>query len=161
MTTLASQATTVDIETITFYPGRSANSASWRSPLDFLTHLLFQPEDRDCIRNEASRISPYQSRCFFVLHALLGRRLVVTSFDTDRQFARTIQSLLMVIEEERGLCRISPPYIIWHTQYILIRDPLKLVNNPVGLARALHPSYDRPMEILVLEDGYRVTPLIL
>jgi hypothetical protein len=161
MTSLISQAISFDTGVITYYPGRGANSATWDSPLDVLTHLLLQPEDRDCLRNEASRISPYQDQTFFIVHPLLNRRLVVTSFDTDRQLARTIQTLHLVIAVECGQLHSTLPFVIWHTQHVLIRDPFKLVVDPGKFARTLRLNYKNPIEILVLKNGDRIRPLAL
>jgi hypothetical protein len=120
-----------------------------------------KPEDRDCLRNEASRISPHQDQTFFVIHPLLNQRLVLTSFDTNRQLARTIQTLHLVIAVECGRLHSTLPFVIWHTQHVLIRDPLNLVVDPAKFASTLHLEYKNPIEILVLKNGDRIRPLAL
>jgi hypothetical protein len=148
-----------NIETIPYHPTHGIEDLTWDSPLTVLTHLLLHPEERDKLRNQACRRSPNESQGYYVQHPQLGHRLIVTSNDTDRQFTQTIESLLIIMEMERGVPRISPPFIVWHTQYILIRDPFNLVADPTTLAFVLRSSFDIPTKVLILRNETRKAPL--
>jgi hypothetical protein len=146
-------------ETITYFPAFHVRNLQWISPLDVLSFLLLHPSDRDGLRNEATRRSPYQVRGYFVYHHLLGRRLWITSFDTDQQFVQTLQTLFIIIEIEQGIVSTVPPPTFLHTDFIHIRDPHGMVEDVESLARLLAPYYQTPHEVLILMRDSRASPL--
>jgi hypothetical protein len=144
---------------ISYFPANHVRNLRWDSPLDLLSYLLLNPLDRDSLRNEATRRSPYINHGYFVYHSLLGYRLWITSFDTDQQFVQTMHTLFFTIELERGILSAEPPPTFLHTEHILIRDPHEMIEDPLALALLLTPFYPIPHEVLILMRGRRATPL--
>jgi hypothetical protein len=144
---------------ITYSPADHVRNLRWDSPLDVLSYLLLKPSDRDRLRNEATRQSPYENRGYFVYHPLLGYRLWITSFDTDQQFVQTMHTLFFSIKLEREILSAEPPPTFLHTEHILIRDPHGMIEDPLALALLLTPFYHIPHEVLILMRGGRATPL--
>jgi hypothetical protein len=144
---------------IVFYPSPSSIASKMKTEIDVLSHLLCHPYERDALRDETCRRSPYQPHTFQIYHLFLEQKLNLNSHHSDFEFTTTIQKKIREQEAKsyNGLYRFYQT--LSHHLPFLIRNPFGIRIDINQLIVTLHLQWGPLVEVIILPKEIRIAPL--